>query len=220
MTTKRTTPENEEQGLKLNEGERTASDTKPSDREVERARDGAELTPQTDPKQNEDLGIPGGYTEAQKEKMRASRDEPPNTPDINPEAELETIKRNTEAAVEGRSVDIGSAPKVSEGSSGGKNEVKDGIPTLEMQTQISNQIDAERRKEQQKAQAEHDAAAKQVKEALNAEQKKQADEAKQAQPRETLPKSEQGQPKDQPKAKAKDDDEDEDDENGKKGRKR
>ena len=199
--------ENEEQGLKLNEGERyTAADTRPSDREVERARDGAELTPETDPKQNEDLGIPGGYTDAQKEKMRASRDEPPNTPDINPEAELETIKRNTEAAVEGRSVDIGSAPKVSEGSSGGKNEVKDGIPTHEMQTQISAQIDAERRKEQQKQQAEHDAAAKQVKEALDAEQKKQADEAKQDQPK--------------PKAKAKDDDEDEDDENGKKGRKR
>ena len=210
MTTKRTTPENDEQGLKLNEGERTASDTKPSDREVERARDGAELTPETDPKQNEDLGIPGGYTEAQKEKMRASRDEPPNTPDINPEAELETIKRNTEAAVEGRSVDIGSAPKVSEGSSGGKNEVKDGIPTHEMQTQISNEIDAERRKEQQKQQAEHDAAAKQVKEALDAEQKRQADEAQQGQPKE--------QPK--PKAKAKDEDEDEDDENGKKGRKR
>ena len=142
--------------------------------------------------------------------MRASRDEPPNTPDIDPEAELETIKRNTEAAVEGRSVDIGSAPKVSEGSSGGKNEVKDGIPTHEMQTQISNEIDAERRKEQQKQQAEHDAAAKQVKEALDAEQKRQADEAQQGQPKE--------QPK--PKAKAKDDDEDEDDENGKKGRKR
>ena len=205
MTTRKR-DENDEQGLKLNEGERTASDTKPSDREVERARDGAELTPQTDPKQNEDLGIPGGYTEAQKEKMRASRDEPPNTPDINPEAELETIKRNTEAAVEGRSVDIGSAPKVSEGGSGGKNEVKDGIPTHEMQTQISNEIDAERRKEQQKQQAEHDAAAKQVKEALDAEQKKQAGEAKQDQPK--------------PKAKAKDDDEDEDDENGKKGRKR
>ena len=30
-----------EQGLKLNEGERTASDTQPSDREVERARDRA-----------------------------------------------------------------------------------------------------------------------------------------------------------------------------------
>ena len=85
--------------------------------------------------------------------MRASRDEPPNTPDINPEAELETIKRNTEAAVEGRSVDIGTAPKVSEGSSGGKNEVKDGIPTHEMQVQISNEMDAERRKEQQKQQA-------------------------------------------------------------------
>ena len=136
----------------------------------------------------------------------ASPNEPPNTPDINPEAELETIKRNTEAAVEGRSVDIGSAPKASEGSSGGKNEVKDGIPTHEMQTQISNEIDAERRKEQQKQQAEHDAAAKQVKEALDAEQKKQAGEAKQDQPK--------------PKAKAKDDDEDEDDENGKKGRKR
>ena len=205
MTTRKR-DENEEQGLKLNEGERTASDTKPSDREAERARDGAQLTPETDPKQNEDLGIPGGYTDAQKEKMRASRDDPPNTPDINPEAELETIKRNTEAAVEGRSVDIGSAPKVSEGSSGGKNEVKDGIPTHEMQTQISNEIDAERRKEQQKQQAEHDAAAKQVKEALDAEQKKQADEAKQDQPK--------------PKAKAKDDDEDEDEENGKKGRKR
>ena len=123
--------------------------------------------------------------------MRASRDEPPNTPDINPEAELETIKRNTEAAVEGRSVDIGSAPKVSEGSSGGKNEVKDGIPTHEMQTQISNEIDAERRKEQQKQQAEHDAAAKQVKEALDAEQKRQADEA--PRPAERQPKKGQGQ---------------------------
>jgi len=195
--------------LKTNEGKRTASDTRPSDREAERAR-GTELTPENDPKQNEDLGIPGGYTEAQKEKMRASRDEPPNTPDTDPEAELETIKRNTEAAVEGRSVDIGSAPKVSEGSSGGKNEVKDGIPTHEMQVQISNEMDAERRKEQQKQQEEHDAAAKQVKEALDAEQKRQADEAQQGQPKE--------QPK--PKAKAKDEDEDEDDENGKKGRKR
>ena len=170
--------ENEEQGLKLNEGERyTAADTRPSDREVERARDGAELTPETDPKQNEDLGIPGGYTDAQKEKMRASRDEPPNTPDINPEAELETIKRNTEAAVEGRSVDIGSAPKVSEGSSGGKNEVKDGIPTHEMQTQVSNEIDAQRRKDQQKMQAEHDAEAKKIRDTMAADQKKQADEA-------------------------------------------
>jgi hypothetical protein len=191
--------EREEQGLKLNEGERyTAADTRPSDREVDRARDGAELTPETDPKQNEDLGIPGGYTEAQKEKMRASRDEPPNTPDINPEAELETIKRNTEAAVEGRSVDIGSAPKVSEGSSGGKNEVKDGIPTHEMQTQISNEMDAQRRKDQQKMQAEHDAEAKKIRDTMAAEQKQQAAE----------------QPK--AKTKAKDDDDDDDDRKGRK----
>jgi hypothetical protein len=201
MTTKKR-DDNDDTDLKPNEpqakgGERyTASNTKPTDREVERARDGTQLTPETDPKQNEDLGIPGGYTEAQKEKMRASRDEPPNTPDTNPEAELETIKRNTEAAVEGRSVDIGSAPKASEGSSGGKNEVKDGIPTHEMQTQISNQIDADRRKEQQKAQAEHDAEAKKIRETVAAEQKKQA--------------------ADQPKAKAKDDDDDDDDRKGRK----
>jgi hypothetical protein len=148
----------------------------------------------------EDLGIPGNYTEAQKQKMRDSRNEPPNTPDTNPETELETIKRNTEAAVEGRSVDIGSAPKVSEGSSGGKNEVKDGIPTHEMQTQVSNQIDADRRKEQQKAQAEHDAEAKKIRETVAAEQKKQAAD----------------QPKEQPKAKAKDDDDDDDDRKGRK----
>ena len=183
--------------LKTNEGKRTASDTRPSDREAERAR-GTELTPENDPKQNEDLGIPGGYTEAQKEKMRASRDEPPNTPDTDPEAELETIKRNTEAAVEGRSVDIGSAPKVSEGSSGGKNEVKDGIPTHEMQTQISNEMDAERRKDQQKMQAEHDAEAKKIRDAMAAEQKQQAAE----------------QPK--AKTKAKDDDDDDDDRKGRK----
>jgi hypothetical protein len=163
--------------LKTNEGERTASDTRPSDREVERSTDRTVLTPENDPKQNEDLGIPGGYTEAQKEKMRASRDEPPNTPDIDPEAELETIKRNTEAALEGRSVDIGSAPKVSIGSSGGKNEVKDGIPTHEMQTQVSNEIDAQRRKDQQKMQAEHDAEAKKIRDTVAADQKKQADEA-------------------------------------------
>jgi hypothetical protein len=148
----------------------------------------------------EDLGIPGNYTEAQKQKMRDSRNEPPNTPDTNPETELETIKRNTEAAVEGRSVDIGSAPKASEGSSGGKNEVKDGIPTHEMQTQVSNQIDADRRKEQQKAQAEHDAEAKKIRETVAAEQKKQAAD----------------QPKEQPKAKAKDDDDDDDDRKGRK----
>jgi hypothetical protein len=184
--------------LKTNEGKRTASDTKPSDREADRARDGAELTPENDPKQNEDLGIPGGYTEAQKEKMRASRDEPPNTPDTDPEAELETIKRNTEAAAEGRSVDIGSAPKASTGSSGGKNEVRDGIPTHEMQTQISNEIDAERRKDQQKMQAEHDAEAKKIRDTMAAEQKQQAAE----------------QPK--AKTKAKDDDDDDDDRKGRK----
>ena len=185
--------------LKTNEGKRTASDTRPSDREAERTRDGAELTPENDPKQNEDLGIPGGYTEAQKEKMRASRDEPPNTPDTDPEAELETIKRNTEAATEGRSVDIGKAPKVSEGSSGGKNEVKDGIPTHEMQTQISNEMDAERRKDQQKMQAEHDAEAKKLRDTMAAEQKQQ-------------------QAAEQPKAKtkAKDDDDDDDDRKGRK----
>ena len=187
MTTKKR-DEDDDADVKINEGERyTASNTKPSDREADRARDGAELTPENDPKQNEDLGIPGGYTEAQKEKMRASRDEPPNTPDTDPEAELETIKRNTEAAAEGRSVDIGSAPKASTGSSGGKNEVKDGIPTHEMQTQISNEIDAERRKEQQKLQAEHDAEAKKLRDAIATEQKQQ-------------------QAADQPKAKAKDDD--------------
>ena len=191
MTTKKR--DEDDSDLKPNEGERseneryTASNTKPSDREVERSVDRTVLTPENDPKQNEDLGIPGGYTEAQKEKMRASRDEPPNTPDIDPEAELETIKRNTEAAVEGRSVDIGSAPKASTGSSGGKNEVKDGIPTHEMQTQISNEIDAERRKEQQKLQAEHDAEAKKLRDAIATEQKQQ-------------------QAADQPKAKAKDDD--------------
>jgi len=183
MTTKEKKPDDIERERqeafdpRLNERERTASNTKPSDREADRARDGAELTPETDPKQNEDLGIPGGYTEAQKEKMRASRDEPPNTPDIDPEAELETIKRNTEAALEGRSVDIGSAPKVSTGSSGGKNEVKDGIPTHEMQTQVSNEIDAQRRKDQQKMQAEHDAEAKKIRDTVAADQKKQADEA-------------------------------------------
>jgi len=185
---------------RLNERERTASDTRPSDREVERSADRTVLTPENDPKQNEDLGIPGGYTEAQKEKMRASRDEPPNTPDIDPEAELETIKRNTEAAVEGRSVDIGSAPKVSEGSSGGKNEVKDGIPTHEMQTQISNEMDAQRRKDQQKMQAEHDAEAKKLRDTMAAEQKQQAAE--------------------QPKAKTKAKDDDADDDDDRKGRKR
>jgi len=205
MTTKEKKPDDIERERqeafdpRLNERERTASNTKPSDREADRARDGAELTPETDPKQNEDLGIPGGYTEAQKEKMRASRDEPPNTPDTDPEAELETIKRNTEAAAEGRSVDIGKAPKVSEGSSGGKNEVKDGIPTHEMQTQISNEMDAERRKDQQKMQAEHDAEAKKLRDTMAAEQKQQ-------------------QAAEQPKAKtkAKDDDDDDDDRKGRK----
>jgi len=176
MTTKKR-DEDDDADVKTNEGKRTASDTRPSDREVERSADRTVLTPENDPKQNEDLGIPGGYTEAQKEKMRASRDEPPNTPDIDPEAELETIKRNTEAALEGRSVDIGSAPKVSTGSSGGKNEVKDGIPTHEMQTQVSNEIDAQRRKDQQKMQAEHDAEAKKIRDTMAADQKKQADEA-------------------------------------------
>ena len=181
MTTKKR-DENDDTDLKTNKGERqagerqAASDTRPSDREVERSTDRTVLTPENDPKQNEDLGIPGGYTKAQKEKMRASRDEPPNTPDTDQEAELERIKRNTEAAVEGRSVDIGSAPKVSTGSSGGKNEVKDGIPTHEMQTQISNEMDAERRKEQQKAQAEHDAEAKKIRETMAAEQKRQVAE--------------------------------------------
>ena len=198
MTTKKR-DEDDDADVKINEGERyTASNTKPSDREADRARDGAELTPETDPKQNEDLGIPGGYTEAQKEKMRASRDEPPNTPDTDPEAELETIKRNTEAAVEGRSVDIGSAPKVSEGGSGGKNEVKDGIPTHEMQTQISNEMDAERRKEQQKMQAEHDAEAKKIRDTMAAEQKQQQQAADQS----------------KAKTKAKDDDDDDDDRKG------
>jgi len=197
MTTKKR--DDDDADVKINEGERyTASNTKPSDREADRAR-GTELTPENDPKQNEDLGIPGGYTEAQKEKMRASRDEPPNTPDTDPEAELATIKRNTEAAAEGRSVDIGSAPKASTGSSGGKNEVKDGIPTHEMQTQISNEMDAERRKDQQKMQAEHDAEAKKLRDTMAAEQKQQ-------------------QAAEQPKAraKAKDDDDDDDDRKGRK----
>ena len=195
MTTKKR-DEDDDADVKINEGKRTASDTRPSDREADRVR-GTELTPENDPKQNEDLGIPGGYTEAQKEKMRGSRDEPPNTPDTDPEAELETIKRNTEAAAEGRSVDIGSAPKASTGSSGGKNEVKDGIPTHEMQTQISNEMDAQRRKDQQKMQAEHDAEAKKIRDTMAVEQKQRAAE--------------------QPKSKkAKDDDDDDDDRKGRK----
>ena len=199
MTTKKTTPEDDDKDIKPNEPQ-AKEGAAPKGGHADTAA-GGHANPAEGPPP-EDLGIPGNYTEAQKEKMRASRNEPPNTPDTNPEAELETIKRNTEAAVEGRSVDIGSAPKVSTGSSGGKNEVKDGIPTHEMQTQVSNQIDAERRKEQQKAQAEHDAEAKKIRETVAAEQKKQA--------------AEQPKAADQPKAKAKDDDDDDDDRKGRK----
>lgn len=123
----------------------------------------------------EDLGIPGGHTEAQKEVMRASREEDPNPPTSSDEDMEAAIKRNVELAAEGRSVDISRAPEA-EIDGDGKMECPDSIPSLQMQTRISNEVDAERREAQQKMQQEHDDEANKLREAMKADQAQQ-DEA-------------------------------------------